>query len=475
MAENKSTESVQEIIESARKQIAEEKNLSPSLRITFELLINLVCMLLEKRVRKNSKNSSVSPANDQNRKKEPKQKTGKKPGGQEHHKGTRLEPKKDPDIVVELKIDRKKLPQGNWKVAGIEKRQIFEIKTYLVVTEYQAEILENEYGEKVVADFPDGLVQVAQYGNTVKAEAVYLSVYQLIPCDRVSEQFADQYNIPISSGSVCNFKKEAYNALEIYETWVKKRLQNEAVLNLDETGINVGGKRAWIHNASSENFTFSYAHSNRGKTAMDKMGIIENTDAVLVHDHWKPYYSYKGKTHALCNEHHKRELEYETESGIKWAEPMSNLLLETNELTTKAGGVLGIEEQKRVRKKYRKILADAEIECPPPPPRPDGKRGKVKKTKARNLLERLRDFEDDVLRFMTDVNVPFTNNLAERDLRMNKVQQKISGCFRSIENANIFCRIRGFLSTCDKNNVSATDALNLLFHGKLPDFIKLAE
>ncbi|GHT09490.1 hypothetical protein AGMMS49525_18490 [Bacteroidia bacterium] len=208
---------------------------------------------------------------------------------------------------------------------------------------------------------------------------------------------------------------------------------------------------------------------------MEEMGIIPNTDAILVHDHWKAYYSYKNKTHALCNEHHRRELEYETESGIKWAEPMSELLLETNKLTTESGGILGEEEQKRVRKKYRKILAAAEIECPPPPPKPDGKRGKVAKTKARNLLERLRDFEDDVLRFMTNLKVPFTNNLAERDLRMNKVHQKISGCFRSIENANIFCRIRGYLSTCAKNNVSATEALNLLFHGSLPGFIDLGE
>jgi transposase len=163
-----------------------------------------------------------------------------------------------------------------------------------------------------------------------------------------------------------------------------------------------------------------------------------------VHDHWKPYYSYEGKTHALCNAHHGRELENATESGQTWSKLMADFLLELNEQTTKADGMLCKEDQKTAREKYRKIIKDAETECPPPPEKPEGKRGRVAKTKSRNLLERLRDFEDDVLRFMTDVDVPFTNNLAERDLRMNKVHQKISGCFRSIENANIFCRIRKF-------------------------------
>ena len=159
---------------------------------------------------------------------------------------------------------------------------------------------------------------------------------------------------------------------------------------------------------------------------------------------------------------------------------MSDCLLETNEKTNESGGILCEEDQERVRKKYRTILKNAETECPPPPPKPEGQRGRVKKTKSSrtcgsHLLERLRDFEDDVLRFMTDALVPFTNNLAERDLRMNKVHQKISGCFRSIENANVFCRIRSYLSTCSKNGVSATDALNLLFNGKFPDFMGPAE
>jgi transposase len=216
-------------------------------------------------------------------------------------------------------------------------------------------------------------------------------------------------------------------------------------------------------------------HEKRGKEAMDAMGIIADTEAVLVHDHWKPYYSYADKRHALCNSHHIRELAAAGEEGQKRAQPMIDLLLEIDKSTTAAGGALSGEEQKRVRKRYRRLLDEAGSECPPPPERPGGRRGIVKKTKSRNLLERMQDFADDTLRFMTDKSVPFTNNLAERDLRMNKARQKISGCFRSREGAKIFGRVRGFLSTCAKHDVSATDALTLLFDGKLPDFVRPGE
>jgi transposase len=475
MAESENKESAQDIIEKARKQIAEEPNVSPALRTTVDLLINLVCLLAEKRIPSNSKNSSPPPSADPNREKKPKEKNGKKTGGQIGHKGSRLEPVENPDVIQFLPVDRSTLPPGNWKDDGYEKRQVFDIEIKVKVTEYQGERLQNEKGEKIVAEFPHGVEQATQYGSSVKSHVVYMSVYQLIPCDRVSEQFANEYKIPISSGSVCNFKETAYNALSSFETWVKKKLQKEKVINLDETGINVLGKRAWIHSASSELYTFYLADEKRGRNAMDKMEIIPNTNAVLVHDHWKPYYSYEGKTHALCNAHHGRELEKARESGQAWSKVMADFLLELNEQTTEAGGMLCEEDQKTARERYRKIVKDAEIECPPPPEKPEGKRGRVAKTKSRNLLDRLRDFEDDVLRFMTDVDVPFTNNLAERDLRMNKVHQKIPGCFRSIENANIFCRIRSYLSTCVKNEVSATYAPNLLFDGMLPGFIGLAE
>ncbi|MDQ1273953.1 MAG: Transposase, partial [Planctomycetota bacterium] len=180
-------------------------------------------------------------------------------------------------------------------------------------------------------------------------------------------------------------------------------------------------------------------------------------------------------THALCNAHHLRELEgvWEEDNKQRWAKEMKALLEEINRATSDAGGVLGAAESEKYRQRYRAILQNAEAESPPPDEtNRKGKRGRVKRTKARNLLERLRKYEDDVLRFMDNKNVPFTNNLAENDIRMTKVQQKISGCFRSLDGARIFCRIRSYLSTCRKQGVNLSQALKMLFHGEMPDFLR---
>ncbi|MBU4054334.1 MAG: transposase, partial [Proteobacteria bacterium] len=178
-------------------------------------------------------------------------------------------------------------------------------------------------------------------------------------------------------------------------------------------------------------------------------------------------------THALCNAHHIRELTRAFEQeGQQWAQTMKTLLETINSKVNDAGGVLEAKESNKYRLEYRTLLKEAEVECPEPDiPEKKGKRGRIKRSKSRNLLERLRDFEDDALRFMDDINVPFTNNQGENDIRMTKVQQKISGCFRSMEGARIFCLVRSYLSTCRKHGVKASQALGLLFNGKLPDFL----
>jgi transposase len=193
---------------------------------------------------------------------------------------------------------------------------------------------------------------------------------------------------------------------------------------------------------------------------------------VLCHDHWKPYYRYDC-THALCNAHHLRELERAWEQDQQqWAKQMQTLLMDIAGAVEDAGGCLSPKRAEPWRQRYRKLIDDADAECPPPDDsQRKGKRGRLKRSKARNLLERLRDFEQDVLRFMVVKNVPFTNNQGENDLRMTKVQQKISGCFRSMEGAEIFCRVRSYLSTCRKQGMTATEALALLFQGKDPDFM----
>jgi transposase len=462
---------IHELIANARKQINDEPNMSAGLKATLELVLGVCLLLAGKHAVKNSKNSNLPPAMDPNREKTSQAKNKRKPGGQPGHEGNTLQPVDNPDEIKELKIDRETLPPGKWKSAGYERRQVFNLVIKRQVTEYRAERLENEHGEYVTAEFPGGLVQAAQYGNSVKAHGVYMSVEQLVPCERVSEHFDSQLNLPVSAGSICNFKKEAYERLETFEEWLKTRLIASGVLHCDETGININSSREWIHSVSTGLYTYYYPHTKRGKEAMDEMGVLPLTEAVLIHDHWKAYYSYEGKTHGLCNAHHIRELTGAEEEGQRWARPMTDFLLDLNKEVEGSGGELTETEQEERRKRYRKIIKEAEKECPPPPPNPPGKRGRVPKSKARNLIERLRDYENDALRFMANKEIPFTNNQAERDLRMIKVHQKISGCFRSWDGAYYFCRIKSYLSTCEKHDISSANALKMLFEGQMPGFM----
>lgn len=464
-------------INSVKELLKKEKDLSPALRSALEVLLLLVALLLN-RMTLNSKNSSKPPSTDPNRKKSSKQgQSSRKPGGQKGRNGTTLQPVDDPDEVEVLVIDRRSLPTGpRYREAGYESRQVIDIDIARFVTEYRAQILEDSRGHRFVASFPAGVNRPVQYGLNLKANAVYMSQHQLIPYDRIRDHFQDQMHIPVSAGSVFNFNKEAYERLEAFGQWVKTQLARSDRLHADETGINIGGKRHWLHCASNASLTWFYPHAKRGTEAMDEMGILPFFKGVLCHDHWKPYYHYDC-THALCNAHHLRELERAWEQDHQqWARVMQALLIDIRTAVEDAGGCLPPDEAERWRRRYRRLLKKAETECPPPDEsQRQGKRGRLKRSKARNLLERLRDFEQDVLRFMEMESVPFTNNQGENDLRMTKVQQKISGCFRSAEGAKIFCRVRSYLSTCRKQGMTATQALTLLFQGKNPDFMKRNE
>jgi transposase len=394
-----------------------------------------------------------------------------KQGGQKGHEGRTLVKVDEPDVIEELHIDKCTLPKGNYKKVGYESRQVFDIHISRTVTEYRADILEDENGNRFIAAFPAEITQPTQYGTGVKAHAVYMSQFQLLPYDRIKDYFAEQMNFPLSTGTLFNFNQRAYELLEPFEAMAKQRLSEATLAHADETGMNVGGKRKWLHCFSNERWTLLFPHDKRGSVAMDECGILPDFNGTLCHDHWKPYYKYDCQ-HALCNAHHIRELTSAFEQHEQqWAKAMQDLLEEINVKTIEAGGALSPHLQKEYRLEYRKIIGEGDKESPPPDEkRKKGQRGRIKKSKPRNLLERLRDFEDDVLRFMTTQEVPFTNNQGERDIRMTKVHQKVSGCFRSAEGAKIFCRIRSYLSTCKKQGISATTALSLLFQGKLPDF-----
>lgn len=457
--------------------LLQEKDLSPSLRSMIRVLI-LVVKLLTNRIGLNSNNSSKPPSSDPNGVEKHRLKSDKKAGGQKQHPGTTLKQIATPDEIELLQIDRRTLAKGHrYQEAGFEKRQVFDIDIARRVTEYRAQVLVDEQGKRFVASFPKGVTKATQYGNGVKAHAVYLSQYQLLPYNRVQEYFDEQLNIPLSQGTIYNFNKEAFKRLASFSEFTKQALVSSTRIHADETGININGKGHWLHCSSNDLWTDFFPHKNRGCEAMECREILPLFKGVLCHDHWKPYYRYEDCLHALCNAHHLRELTQAHEQDKQaWAGEMKVLLEELNkavhDAVHDAGNALEKPDTTRYLRRYRKLLRQAEIECPPPDDdRPKGKRGRLKRSKARNLLERFIHYEADVLRFMNDPDIPFTNNLGERDIRMTKVQQKISGCFRSMEGAEIFCRVRGYLSTCRKQGVSSSRAMEMMFEGKLPDFV----
>ena len=464
---------IEQSIRDAREVIEADKTLSTSMRTVCEMLL-LVISLLSDRLGMNSKNSSKPPSADPNREKNPRGRSTKKVGGQQGHVGKTLIQYDDPDHIHVIKLDKRTLPKGQYTPVGFERRQVVDIEIKRSVTEYQAESWKDKTGAVVVAPFPEGVTGAIQYGHQVKAHAVYLSQYQLLPYNRIEEYFSDQLGIPLSAGTIFNFNRLA-SALLVssgIEEIIKGQLRKTTCLHADETGINVNGDRQWLHCASDLSWTYLFPHERRGTAAINEMGILPDFKGVVCHDHWKPYYRYTECIHALCNAHHLRELEFAWEKDDQgWAKDMQALLIKINKKVNDNGGELTKPQSAYYRKKYRELLLRADIECPPAEHKPP-KRGRQKKSKSRNLLERLREFENDVLRFMTSSDIPFTNNQGERDIRMTKVQQKISGCFRSTGGAVNFCRIRSYLSTCKKQNVTATYALATLFSGQRPSIFE---
>lgn len=459
---------VSKTIATTKKVLQENKTWPDDAKVVISSLLE-VLSVVSISLGLTSSNSSKPPSSDPNRIRRKKVTKGKKrkPGGQKGHIGSRLEPVTNPTVIEVLEIDRRTLPDGKWTSAGFDKRQVIDIEVAFTVTEYQAEMLQNEQGEIFVAEFPEGVTEPAQYGIGVKSTSVYLSQFQLIPQARVKDVLETQFGLSITKGSVNNFNALAARTLREwnFEDWVRTSLVHSDVLHADETGSNLNGVRWWIHNLSNEKFTYFHIDPKRGNEAMDKMGVLSEYKGQLVHDHWKPYFVYLC-THVLCNSHHLRELEraYELENQ-KWAKKMKVFLENLNKEVHASGGRLPKKKIKKFRNRYREILADGNKECP------YNKKTRAQ-SKARNLLDRLVAYEDETLRFMKDEKTPFTNNQGERDLRMNKVQQKISGCFRTERGARDFCLIRSYLSTCQKQGVHPMEALRLLLEGKKPKFMK---
>ncbi|MDP2174074.1 MAG: IS66 family transposase [Candidatus Cloacimonadaceae bacterium] len=375
-------------IKKVRHLLAEETQLSASLRTALEVFLVLVKIMVN-RLSLNSRNSSQPPSTDRHTQGEKdgnddKKGTGRNSGGQTGHVGTTLEKIDHPDVIKTLLVDRTLLPPGDYTLIGYERRQVFDIDIQRVVTEYQAEILQDQQGQRFTGTFPAEVSKAVQYGNGVKVQAVYLSQYQLIPYNRVQEHFQNQLSLPISEGSIFTYNQKAYDLLEAFEQKLIVKLINTRVIHADETGINIGGKTRWLHCVCSPLWTLYYAHEKRGLEAMESMMLLRCFSGILVHDHWKPYFRLACQ-HALCNSHHLRELTFAHEQeGQSWAKLMIDLLEAMLKAVHAQGGVLSEEHATHYREQYRAILKQGEQECPPPLEPPEKKRKKsaiVKKTK----------------------------------------------------------------------------------------------
>ena len=443
---------------------------------------------LEDQLSKNSRNSGKPPSSDGYDKPTPRslrKRSRKRSGGQKGHAGYKLEMVKKPDHIKKHRVVKCAYCQKSLKrekVERIEKRQVFDLpKVQMEVTEHQVQVKRCSCcGKETRAEFPKEVKQAVQYGAEAKSQMVYLNHEQHIPLKRTCDVFEELYGHRPAEGTIYAAGAEAAELVTPVSEAIKEHLSiREEVMGNDETGMRIGGKLYWLQTTGTTFLTYYAYHQKRGKIAMDAMNILPRFKGRVVHDDLPSYFQYDFQ-HALCNAHHLRVLLFLQERyPQKWIEPLIALLLK---IKKKAETVqrdqqteLSERQQAIYSAQYDKLIQQGLRAHPPPNAtrRKPGQRGRLKQSPARNLVLRLKEHKAAVLAFMTNFNVPFDNNQSERDLRMMKVKQKVSGCFRSEDGAAIFCRIRTYLSTARKNGQMALAALRLAFMGTpyLPRFV----
>jgi transposase len=433
---------------------------------------------LQDRLALNSNNSSKPPSSNPpaQRTKSLRTPSGKKSGAQPGHPGVTLQATPHPDqVMVHSAPACGGCGQNLSTVAGVataERRQVFDLPPLqLLVTEHRVcEKLCPWCATLNPGSFPATVSSGVSYGPNVKALVVYFVAEHFLPWQRTSALFGDVFAQPLAGGTLGATLQHCAEGLKPAEAEIKQALQQASVAHFDETGLYVAGRRHWLHVASTAELTHYGTHAQRGTTAMDEFGILPRFKGRAVHDGWSSYWGY-GCEHGLCNAHHLRELTFvEEQMGQAWAKDLKDLLLQIKDAVAQASAqgttALPLVQQQELAKNYDEIIATGlQLPANQPPP-PDGRRGRRKQSKAKNLLDRLSKYKAETLAFMYDFQVPFDNNQAERDIRMVKVQQKVSGCFRSPEGAKAFCRIRGYISTMKKQGRNVLAALSSVFTGQ---------
>lgn len=457
-------------IEAALALLESDPTVSPAVRAAFDLLINLTLKQaerideLEAQLAKNSRNSSKPPGSDGLKKppqtKSSRKPSGKKTGGQPGHKGASLVQVKTPDVVITHSVSScgecgRSL--ASTVVDGIEKRQVFDLPPLnLIVTEHRAEQKTCVCGCVTTGIFPAEATAPVQYGPWVQALVVYLSTYQFIPYGRLKEFFSELFGVKISPATMKRIMAVASAKTAPIVEKIKNSIISSTLAHFDETGMRVDKTLHWLHSHSTTLLTYFAVSCFRGAKAMLEIGVLPKFRGKAIHDAWAPYYNFEDCIHFLCNAHHLRELIFVFEQHKeKWAGRMHDLLLEIHKTVfeTKKNGKPTLSKYllDKFNTEYQAIIiAGKKLHSHRGAPEQTGRRGRKKQNKGKNLLDRLDTNRDQVLGFMNDFKIPFTNNLAEGDIRMQKLKQKISGCFRTRVGANIFANLRSYISTARK-------------------------
>jgi transposase len=422
---------------------------------------------LESILKKNSSNSSKPPSSDGLKKKikNNRQKSNRKPGAQMGHKGNGLSPLEEVDEKI-LCLVKSRCECGEdmsrKKVVRIEKRQVIDTPKKLIhVKEYLLEVKQCKCGREHKGQC--NYDHRVQYGEGIKSLLVYLNQYQLLPNQRIQEMMKDLFTLSVSDGLIFSSTENCFHNLTDTIETIKQGLIESEFIHNDETGVRSEGKTRWVHSTSNEEFTHFAIHAKRGNEAMDEIGILPLFKGISIHDRWASYDKYTC-THALCNAHLLRDLKFvHEEMNRPWALEMMTLLQAANE--RKKEGTLTSNWITRTENKMDKIIQRAE-DKEPKEIFQKGKRGRKAKNKSLRLLHVFRDKKEQILLFLRNKSIPFDNNLAERDLRMIKLKQKISGCFRSQRGTEIFCAIRSYISTIRKQNYPVWQAIKQALTGK---------
>lgn len=434
---------------------------------------------LKRRLAQDSHNSSKPPASDgvARRPRPTRRPSGKKPGGQPGHAGQTLAQVATPDVVerhTPAVCGQCQRPLDGLPGVVVERRQVQDLPPLrLEVTEHQAVAICCPACQAVTrGTFPDAVRAPAQYGSRVRALAVYLHHYQVVPQERTHEALADLFGCPLSDGTVASWVAQASTSLAPTVAHLAELVAAGPHQHADETGIRIGGQLHWLHVNSTRFLTHLAWHPKRGQVATAAIGIWPRFHGRATHDRWASYNAYTGCTHTLCGAHLLRELTLVAEQdGQAWAGELAAVLrgMHAAAAEWRATGASRLPDEERSAwlAQYHALLARGfAANAPPTPPgRPLWRRGRPKQVPAKNLLDALLQHSERVLAFLDDLTIPFTNNQAERDLRMAKVQQKVAGTFRSETGATAYCRLRSYLSTMRKQGRGMLDALTAVFAG----------